>query len=373
MGKIWVFENINWNELKSFWGWLTQNYKKDNLVEIILMSIKDNNVYNEVRKFSKENPHIISKKNCQFFINNFEDLKNILSYKEGYFIKNSKICYSLVPRFPEGNEVSGGYKYVKTMDLLFLDVEKVDHGPLTDKEEKELIHYCNNITNYLKTYYNLKNPILVHSGNGVHVLYKIKGRDFNEKRKEGYKKFIKEIVEMFKTPYYIIDDLSNISRCVGLCQSRNPKGEKIVHILNPENLDKQPDDFYIKIDRKKKKTPSKTNYDNLPEIRKSYEYFILTHPDAPKGDLNVIILFAFKLLLIAKGYTNADEEILRELEEEIDDVRGAPYVSLNLSSGVEGKSYSPGIVFNWIKKHKDWWAKYGNKYTYVNSNNKTCK
>ena len=69
---------IDFEQVEKFWNWLRSGYPKDAYTEIKLMSIQNPLVYEHVVDFSKQNPDIIVRKNCQFFIKDFRHLFLIL-------------------------------------------------------------------------------------------------------------------------------------------------------------------------------------------------------------------------------------------------------------------------------------------------------
>ena len=339
---------IDFKSLEQFWNWLRYGYPKDAYTEIILMCIKEPILYDHVKQFSKQHTNIIVKKNCQFFIQNFEDLKFILTYKDNIFIKHSKICYSISPRFTDAEDISGGYKYMNIADFIFLDIEKIEHTPLSTSDEEYLNIYVEHIVEYLKKY-NLTKPVIIHSGNGCHVLYKIKPKKFNEKRKAGYREFIVKLEGECNSKLLKIDHMVNLSRCIALPFTFNHKANKMVEIVSkiPEN---PINDFYIKNGKKKKKSvilsPLKKG-----KIEDSLAWNILIR-DCPQGSRHSILIFSLKLLLKAFNIRE-----FSEYEETIQSMYGGK-VDLDFEKGCEGKTYNKGILVNWCKRNIDWCKKY---------------
>lgn len=344
---------INHEITKKFWSWLTYGYPKDALVEIILMNIENNEIYNHVKHFSDENPGILMKNNCQFFINKYDDLKKIMDYENNLFCKHSKMCYSIVPRFMKNNDVAGGYGYLKFIDMIFFDIEKKDHSLIDDKIDRPyMLLFVEAVEKKLREY-NLTKPLIVSSGKGYHLLYKIRKKEIDNERIDGYREFIKE-AEQMSTLIFHIDHAINASRCIAIPESINKKAMKKVTIISeiPEGVN----DYYIKKSKKKKKKiKQQTSNWVLPSIKNSLEWKVITHPDVPKGEIHTIVLFSLKLLLKEK---NIKPEIISLMEDEINSVRGTNH-KLDLERGVEGKSWNPGTMNNWVKRNKEWCQKHG--------------
>ncbi len=353
--------NVNYKTLSNFWNFLTYDYPKDAYVEIILMNIKDVRLYNIVLLFSKENPNIIIKKNCQFFINTFQDLEKIVSYKQNIFMRFSKICYSINPRFIKNNNIAGGYEYMKFIDMVFIDIESTNHNVLIEKEESYIQVFSNAVKERLKMK-GLAEGVEVHSGNGRHLLYKVRKKEFNDKRKEGYKQLIIDLKEL-NTPLFKIDHCVNSSRCIALPETINHKGGRQVKIIS--NVPETPINnvFIPSKDRTKVRVKgnsiSKLNNSKLPSnIRNSLEWKIITHPEVPKGDIHSILLFALKLLIREMKII---PELIEKLEIELNSVRNSNHL-LNLNIGLDGKEYNKGIIISWMKKHREWCEKHNIKY-----------
>ena len=237
---------MNIKLLEKFWNWLRTDYPRDSYTEIKLMNIEDDRLYKQVQCFQEEHD-IVIRKNCQFFIKEFKDLWQILNYKAGIFDKYSKICYSISPKFfDEKGDISGKYDHMKIADMIFLDIEKIEHSSLTEEDEPFIKQFINNVMDRLRQY-GLTKPVVVHSGGGYHLLYKVKRMKFDKGRKLGYKQFISEL-EFLNSKLYKIDHCVDLSRCIGLPETFNNKRGKKVTIIGP--IPKEPiDDYYIKSKR----------------------------------------------------------------------------------------------------------------------------
>jgi len=339
------------DNLEYFWKWLRMGYPKDAKTEIRLMNIVNDKVYSEVKKFSEEN-NIRVNKCSQFFIDNFEDLWKIVTYKDEYFIKNSKMCYSINPKFEVEGEMGGGYKNMKFMDMIFLDCEKVSHDNLTSEDLILFNSFIKNITTQLALM-GLTTPMVIFSGGGFHILYKTRPQKIDEGRKNGYKKLI-EHLETFNTPLFKIDHCIDASRCIALPESINIKRNLRVKIVRrAENII---NDFYVRKSRphKIKLTGNTLSKGTVSEIKNSIEWKVITHPHLEIGDIHTYVLLALKLLIKEK---QIPEEEWKVLEQELNSVHSTKH-KLNPFYGTEGKFYSAGVMKNWITKHQKWYDRY---------------
>lgn len=342
---------INKDELFKFWE-VIKPVKRTDYLEIRLAANQFPNksdYYNKLKVFKSIHPDIIVKKGIQFFIKTFEELLCIVEFDNGSFSKYMKICYGLNLRNAKSPELlDGSYNCVKQGRFLFLDIESSSHGDITQENQAILDYYVKTITNFLYKY-NLKNPIVIHSGAGRHVLYKISYFTISPAKKRGYKCFIKFLQERFKDSRFIIDDIWDFTRVFGLPETFNLKRNAKVKILSmPENVKNE---FKIKI--KKEKKLKKVDIDtDLPELNESLEWQLMIHPDLPVGDIHSTLLFALKLFMKKKGILD-----YKNLEYEMNSVRGSKH-NLNPLVGTQEKEYSKGIVINWAKKHYDWIAKH---------------
>lgn len=339
---------INFEQVERFWNWLRCDYPKDAYTEIKLMDIKNTAIYNHVQVFAKKNPNIIIRKNCQFFIKDFGEIYLIMSYENNLFCKHSKMCYSIEPKFMVNGDIAGSYEYLKISDMIFLDIEKYGHEELTQTDIPYISGYINAVIERLKQYGLIK-PLVIASGGGYHVLYKIRKKKFTEKRKLGYKQFITELEEL-NTEIFKIDHCVDLTRCIAIPESINTKRLKKVIIVS--EIPEEPiNDFYIKMGKKVKHKAPKSITTTLPNnIRDSVEWKIIIHPDVPKGSVHTILLFALKLLI---REMKIPLEVVEELEDELNAVRDTEH-KLNLEIGIEGKQYNEGIIINWMSKNYEW-------------------
>jgi len=316
-------------------------------VEIRLSSINNKEVYRVVDEFKKENPQIICKKNTQFFVKNIEEIKKIITFKEGYFNINSKICYGLNKRVRDENgELAGGYKNIKKVDTVFFDIEAKTHGEVKGVMRKLLQRYVDSVAEHL-TQYNLIHPTLIDSGTGYHLIYKINDKVINKNTKERYKSFINNVLKTMDNEYFTIDVVYDLTRVFGLPGTLNPKRQKIVKVLKIDTEINE--DFNLNRYGKLKKRVKNNNVVNVSgDIEDSLEWKILIN-DPPHGERNNTLIFALKLLFKAKGIVDVTE-YENILEEILNDGR----IILDPEVGTDGKQYNKGITINWCKRHKEW-------------------
>lgn len=339
---------IDYQKLEVFWQWLVKDYPKSAYTEIRLMSIKDDVVYSKAIAFANQHPDILIRKSSQFFIKGFEQLKQILKYDNQFFAHNSKICYSLNPRFVINNDIAGGYTHIKFQNKIFFDIERKDHNPLSDYERIMIKEYVLYIAKYLERQ-NLTSPTIVQSGGGMHLLYRIESKLIDAGRKESYKQFILQIAEKFDNKIFHIDAVYDLTRTVGLVETLNPKnGFKVNAIqIGDDN------EFFIRKIKLPKLKKIETNVEGT--VRGSLVWRLISTNNLPTGDLNNVIVFYLKMLIRDLG------EDYREYEAEVNVGYSAKW-NLSPSTGINGKIRDFGLLVNWCKLHYNWCVSNGIDY-----------
>ena len=349
------------NNLNEVWN-LLKPEKKNEYLEIRITNrynVSDRAYYDVVNDFKYKNPEIIVRNGCQFFIQKKEHMQLIIEWNEGFFRDNCKICYGITLReCKDLMKINGSYDCIKNIRFVFFDIELKSHSMPTQAQSEMLDEYVLFVAKDLEDR-GLKQPTIIHSGAGRHLLYKIAPTKITDAKIRGYKTFIEGVKEKLDNDLFEIDDVKDLTRVFGLPGSKNVKREKDVY---PIRIAVELNDFKIPSERKKKflfVDDSKAY--RFPEIRQSLEWKIITHPKVPVGDVHSTLLFSLKLLLKARGVT----EYL-SLERELNSVRGTKH-KLDPYKGTENKSWSPGIIINWAKRNKQWcenyniqWADYGN-------------
>lgn len=294
---------------------------------------------------------LLESKRTSIFIKDFPELLYFLHFDDGYFRKNYKLCYGInLRRAKPKNIIAGKYEFINEIRAVFFDIDALK--PLSKEEKKEQIDYAKNIVLYLEDC-GLVNPIIIHSGGGIHLLYMIKPQKFSEGRKRWFRDFARKLSDKLSNDKFKLDPIYDFTRVFGLPESINLKRQKKVQVLHiPENLENP---FRIRIkhfQKTTKKKPGVIQAMNLPEIKSTLEWKIITHPDVPTGEIHNKVLFALKLLLKEK---NIQE--WKQLELEVNSIRGSSH-SLDPFYGTDDKYYSPFIIKNWCRKNAGWCAKH---------------
>lgn len=333
-------------KLRIFWE-LIKPSKKTERTEIRLLAPVDKTTfYALLRKFAEENPDILFRNYTQFFVDSYEDFEKVLSYNDNYFRLYSKPCYGISAREVVNYDIGGSYEYVKTARFIFFDFDKKDHTSLNDREQELLDEYIDNIILPALKQYGLEHPIIVHSGGGRHLLYRIKEQALTLPRKEWYKALSKNLSKSLSNDLFEIDACYDFTRVFSIPETMNVKRKVKVTLKRADTTVN--DKFRLKSLKVIAPThEEKIQVDDLPEITQSLEWAIITSRDAPIGEIHNTVLFALKLLCKAKGVVDG-----RAIERHIL-FRGANY-KLNLNAGLDSKEYSPGIIINWCKRHMDW-------------------
>lgn len=337
---------INNLKLEQFFNWLIENYPKDAYTEIRLMNVSDDRVYAVVDKFKIEYPEIIIRNNSQFFIQTFDELKKIVEYRNNIFIRYSKMCYSINPRFFINGNISGSYDNLKTQNKIFFDIERIDHGQLSDIERERIEYkYVKDIILFLRRY-QLLYPTIIRSGGGLHLIYKIRPKPITEGRKESYKEFISELQSKLANPIYHIDYVVDATRTTALPESINPKSGFKVHWVELGGQN----DFFIPSKRmrklKTKITEEKITDNNKMEVRKSLVWKLLTTPNLPEGEQNNVLLYYIKMLI-----RDTDDDF-RIYQMELNSMYRGKW-KFNPKTGIKGKIRNYGLLINFCKKYSE--------------------
>lgn len=349
---------IDFQELKRFWTLIRPKFKNEYCEIRLTDGNKPSEYYSYAKIFLEENPNIISKNYTCFFIQQFSQLTKFLSFNNYYFWKNYKICYGINLRvIKKDGSINGSYKCVKKARFLFFDVDAVEDKKYLIKDfDKEIDDFINNIflSKILQT--SLKNYIIINSGAGRHILFKIPEQNITTPRRNWYKEFVKMLIlnveKKDKFSFFKVDGLYDFTRVFGLPETLNIKRKKKVKLLY-YSRDAVENEFYLRSKRKKKMTSKKILKVDLPKISESLEWKLMTHPNLPEGEIHSTLLFSLKLLLKAH-----DIEDYEELESDMNNVRGSHH-NLNPQNGTEGKNYHPGIAINWCKRNTEWCKKNG--------------
>lgn len=303
--------------LKKFWNLIKPN--KDSFIEIRLMPVKTSSLFwNYAENLSKEMRETpVNKKVC-FFIKTYEELEKIVTYRQGYFSKNSKMCYGVNERKEINNKINGSGECVVESRFMFFDVEATDHKDIVDFKEKMFENYCDSLIKQFEKF-NLFNPTIIRSGAGKHFLFKIKSQKITKGKKLWLKEFAKEF-EYLNNKTFCVDNISQDTvRVLGLPGVLNPKRNKLITI---EKYSEHINDFKIKSKKVPKIIPTEkfkgTKEQAINNILKnSLTKMLITHKLKPGGRNNQLI-FSLKLLLIENNFKENDEfvqSLFRKIEE----------------------------------------------------------
>ena len=343
----------NWEPWKGdviAWWEFAKPRNNEGMVEIRFTDgNKPQEFYQKMRQFLNEN-NIVFSSLSQLFVSELHEVIKLFEFDGEYFRKNYKICYGLNERFANDGKIGGSYEYVTKSRVVFFDIDKEDKN-IPD----EYLHLAaDKLTKYLVRY-NLVHPLLVHSGGGIHVLYKIPEQIITEARKRWYKEFVKGVSAKLSNKHTTVDALYDFTRVFSIPGSMNVKRDKSVFVLpETKNISMNPD-FKIGSKRESRRLTSeekkKSIFKNLPDVTESLEWAILTNnPLPPEGDRHNTLIFAMKLLLKA---VNASPKEVSECESILGEIYGGKII-LKPTYGTKGKSYHPGIAINWCKRNKDW-------------------
>jgi len=343
-------------ELEEFFNYLTKDYTMNEYVEIRLV-VHDVRMYNVVKNWlnlPKVKNRIYSKNSCQLFFkkNQFDLLRKLLVYRSNAISRMSKVCYTLNPRvMVDGKIEISGYNNMKTVHFIFFDIELETHTAPSITEKKLLLDFVHDVSNTLKAF-GLDRGTLVDSGNGYHLLYKLKPTLITDGKKEYYKQFIETTCEYFKEKYngvFKIDKLKDFTRIFALPETLNPRTNTRVMVIE-KNYD---------INTKYRlKSLKKSNINTEAFVAGDYKdkhvenslVWNILLKGAPQGERHSHLIFALKLFLKAIGNTN-----FRTYEAIINKIYGG---NCNLDfKDCADKNYSKGIVINWCKRNEEWCKK----------------
>jgi hypothetical protein len=341
---------INYNNLKEYWEFIKPTHQKS-YVEIRF--IPKFNDWQDKKQFYTHTYHLIQNgikttTPFQFFINSYDELEKIAKIGNEWLFNNVKVCYGLNERFEHDNKLGGTYDNLKETRFVFLDIDKKDHSMIEEKEEWLLDNYILHVKKQLE-YYKLYNPTIVKSGAGVHLIYKIIPQSTSNGHRLWYKYWCDNLKNILVHNKFEIDMVSDFTRVFGLPESMNVKRKIKVHYTNINNDING--DFKFRVKKEPKIKIDAINEEDLPEIKDSLEWKIITHPEVPQGEVHSILLFALKLLIKAKGVKD-----YKIYEKELNAVRKTNH-RLQPTNGTKGKNYNKGIIINWMKRNEEWCKK----------------
>ena len=233
--------------LEGFLNFYFDKLQENDYIEIRMVSVINKLAYQIFKNFCDEN-NIYCKNNSQCFIKQKQLIKKLIEYKNGFIINNCKLCYSINPRQKINEEFSGGYSHTTKAHIIGFDIEKIGHEDLKEFEEILLKKYYTQLLTAFERY-NLFNPMIIHSGAGIHFLYKITPQKITEEKRNWFKGFVDYLAEKYKTELFHFDALKDFTRIFALPQSINIKRNKVVKIIQSSDY---VNDFKIRRKRIKK-------------------------------------------------------------------------------------------------------------------------
>lgn len=343
------------NSLNSWWGFLKPRHRND-FVEIRLIPsknlVKGSEEYfrfwrelNDVHSIVFNKYGTIRNKSASFFVKTLEEVK-LLLFSSDFVFFNSKPCYGLNPRQRnDKGELNGTMDCVGFYDVVGIDIDNFDllNNDNTDKFNDLLL---------LLEKYHLFKPLIVSSGGGVHLIYRIKRQRVTESKKLWFKSFFEEIsVKAELLGVNKLDVLHDSTRVFSIPGSFNVKRKKFVLVHTPSGFVNE--SFRVRF---KKVLKSDVNFNSvgfvggLGGVEDSLEFMILSKgEEVPKGERNSVLVFFLKMLIRDLG------EDYRKVERVLKNVFSD--INLNPKNGIDGKNYNKKGVLNWCNRNWKWVCK----------------
>ncbi len=349
---------MDFTDLKKFWELIKPKDKKYYIEIRFTDKNKSQDYYLIVKKLLQKHPELICRKLTQFFINDYKDLFKILNFNNNYLVKTQKICYGLALRKFTNGDIGGGYEFIEHIRFIAFDIDRFKENEYIDLDENEWDEYIYNLLIYNFEFIGLKNPTIIHSGGGRHLLYIINPQLITKSRKLWYKQFIDDINLRFSNELFVVDGLKDFTRVFSLPSTINVKRKKIVKLIKLSFYVNE--NFKVKSKRKNQYSRKKMNVGcKYPKIWSSLEFKIISHPDVPSGTIHTELLFFLKLLMKQHQLSNDEAE---KIEIAVNEVRNSNHLIANYEYGCEKKYYSIGGIINWCERHIDWIVKHEDLY-----------
>ena len=298
------------NYINEFW----KSIKPDKgYVEIRLVPLKKQppkDIWNNLKQLHKtlDKQVLINKQVC-FFIKDVKDIEKILLFKNGYFNHNTKICYGINERFKDkNNNIGGKYTNLKNFKFLFFDIDKTQHNNIKSWERKFMIRFVKDFIIDMKNKYNLQQPIIVSSGGGYHILYRIEEVKITEGRKRWLKEWMKNIQKEYTNQMFELDAVYDATRIFSLPGSRNNKRNENVELV-------QSSTHINKFKIHSKQLPKIKPMELYKGSRKDAILRVLNEPLTklllnvklpPEANTNNILIFQLKILLKILNFQQND-------------------------------------------------------------------
>ena len=316
--------------------------------------------FKERKEFCAEHGLFFTEKgDICFTRSNIKKLIVLLSNKNDLYFERAKACYGVNPRVAdeEGRIVKSGINAIVRIHCIQFDC---DFDKDVNIDEKNFAQSQDDIDGMVKMMlafferkYGLKNPTIVSSGKGRHILYRIKPIENNEERREWlrsvlYKDAIKQSKtwsRLFTTRPSIDDKAKDIARILQLPQVMNPKRKTLATVLTQSDY---VNDFKIN-----KMKVEKYKFDGVIEkntkLSQYLVYNILTrvdkHGEAAPGPIDDL-RFVMKVLL--KSHFPSEwptvQMQVNQIREHKDSVFNIVYIK-------DGFVYNKGLLVSRLRKY----------------------
>jgi hypothetical protein len=210
-------------------------------------------------------------------------------------------------------------------------------------------------------------PTLIDSGNGYHLLYKIKPQQITDERKVAQANLVDKIINLTKNPYFKIDRLIDYTRIFSLPTTLHPKLKTEVTLLelntaiNPLRLKSEKPKINVNANSQVQVQHETTNIEEVLE----YQVLLKNPPD---GELqrHIYVMFPLKIWMRDTNYANH-----KQVSNIATSILGRPE---NCDPKRISKTavYSRGVIIKYLRHNKDWAIKNGFE-KYVNNNDSNIK
>jgi hypothetical protein len=335
-------------ELKDFWDLIKPN-DKDGFVEIRLTPTvnKSQEFWNNCKELKSLLPNTPVNKMVCFFVKTFEELEIVINFKDGWFNYNSKVCYGVQLRYmKKDGSIDGSYESVRNYRFVFFDI---DTGVIEGFTKELFDDFLNYVISYLERE-GLYEPIIVNSGGGHHLIFRVNETKVTMGRRLWLKEFMNNLCKkIFVHKLFKVDSLTDAPRVAGLVGSFNVKRGKQIKLVKKSDYVNA--HFKIKSFRQKKLPEVKISKEDLPNVVNSLEFNILCKgQNVPQGKRNSVLVFFLKMLI---RDNNLDYKLFEQKLKRV-----FPDIDLNIFKGIDNKQYNKGGVINWCKENMTWLKKY---------------
>jgi len=335
----------------------TKNWTKNELVEIRLTPVRNKETYTIINQFFKTyNIYCNSKKSLFFKRDELQYIPFLLKELEEKKCVE-KICYSIHSRVYDKNTTTietSGLKNIPFLDTIMLDIEcvkKPENEEELKEQKKSLFIFVEHLLKLINIDFALRNPTIIDSGRGIHLLFKIPRLKYTDSRKEAYRATLERIQQTYSNEYIVLDGaVKDASRVFGLPGSINPRWNRRVELLE---LGKYPEYNKYKLHTPKKNVPRRSDIGQYKfKTQKGSVYdtlsWVIFENFPPEGETNNTVVFS--ILLWVKDF---GVETTEELERAAYRVWGEKWV-MRVESLNNQMYWHPKLIYNFCKRHRDW-------------------